>query len=67
MNTQPERAEPTVMAGQAVYTPWTLDLYDLVVLGLSNRLIWKCPTQRLLDLYNENVSDRHLDVGVGTS
>ncbi|WP_445503736.1 class I SAM-dependent methyltransferase [Microvirga sp. G4-2] len=66
MYKQQERADPTVMAGQAVYTPWTLDLYDLVVLGLSNALIWKCPTQRLLDHYNENVSDRHLDVGVGT-
>ncbi|WP_371826919.1 methyltransferase type 12 [Microvirga sp. VF16] len=54
------------MAGQAVYTPRTLDVYDVVVLGLSNTLIWKCPTQRLLDHYNDNVSDRHLDVGVGT-
>jgi ubiquinone/menaquinone biosynthesis C-methylase UbiE len=53
-------------AGQAVYTPRMLRLYDLIVLGVSNRLIWKCPTPRLLRLYNENVSDNHLDVGVGT-
>ncbi|MBQ0822621.1 class I SAM-dependent methyltransferase [Microvirga sp. HBU67558] len=55
-----------VIAGQAVYTHRTLDLYDFVVLGVSNTLIWKCPTSRLLDLYNRHVGIRHLDVGVGT-
>ncbi len=53
-------------AGQAVYTPRMLRLYDLIVLGISNRFIWKCPTPRLLQLYNDNVSNNHLDVGVGT-
>ncbi|MBC8356719.1 MAG: class I SAM-dependent methyltransferase [Planctomycetes bacterium] len=53
-------------AGQAVYTPRMLRLYDILVLGLSNRLIWKCPTAKLLQLYNDSVSDNHLDVGVGT-
>ncbi|MCB9938467.1 MAG: class I SAM-dependent methyltransferase [Planctomycetaceae bacterium] len=43
-----------------------LRLYDLIVLGVSNRFIWKCPTSRLLRLYNDNVSANHLDVGVGT-
>jgi len=53
-------------AGQAVYTPRMLRLYDLLVLGVSNHFIWKCPTARLLQLYNDNVSNNHLDVGVGT-
>ena len=53
-------------AGQAVYTPAVLAVYDLWVLGLSNRWIWKCPTARLLELYNRHASDHHLDVGVGT-
>jgi len=52
--------------GQAVYTRKTLALYDIVVLGLSNRFIWKCPTSRILDLYNRHASNNHLDVGVGT-
>jgi len=30
-------------AGQAVYSRWTLQLYDLYVLGLSCRLAWRCP------------------------
>jgi ubiquinone/menaquinone biosynthesis C-methylase UbiE len=53
-------------AGQAIYTPATLALYDLVVLAVSNHVIWRCPTSRLARLYNENVTDNHLDVGVGT-
>jgi len=59
--------EREVERGQAVYTPLTLALgYDLVVLGLSNPLIWKCPTSRLLGMYDEHVSANHLDVGVGS-
>jgi hypothetical protein len=61
-----ERIDQTAIAGQAAYTRRTLDVYDVVVLGLSNALIWKCPTTRLLDHYNEHVTDKHLDVGVGT-
>jgi 2-polyprenyl-3-methyl-5-hydroxy-6-metoxy-1,4-benzoquinol methylase len=56
----------SVEAGQAIYTQKTLRLYDLVVLGISNQFIWQCPTQRLVDHYNRNVTANHLDVGVGT-
>lgn len=55
-----------VLAGQAVYTKETLRAYDFVVLGVSNRLLWKCPTQRLIEHYNKYVTANHLDVGVGT-
>jgi 2-polyprenyl-3-methyl-5-hydroxy-6-metoxy-1,4-benzoquinol methylase len=55
-----------VAAGQAVYTKRMLNAYDFLVLGLSNSLIWKCPTQRLVEHYNRHVTANHLDVGVGT-
>ncbi len=55
-----------VTAGQAIYTKRTLAIYDLVVLGISNRFIWKTPTQRLEEHYNSHVTANHLDVGVGT-
>ena len=55
-----------VAAGQAVYTKSVLGAYDLVVLGVSNRFLWNCPTQRLLEFYNQHVTGNHLDVGVGT-
>ncbi|MCG8593400.1 MAG: class I SAM-dependent methyltransferase [Kiloniellales bacterium] len=55
-----------VAAGQAAYTPLVLKIYDWLVLGVSNRFLWRCPTAALRDLYAANVSARHLDVGVGT-
>ncbi|TLG77686.1 class I SAM-dependent methyltransferase [Methylocystis sp. B8] len=55
-----------IHAGQAIYTPKMLAIYDVLVLGLSNRWIWKCPTPRLLAHYDRHVSGNHLDVGVGT-
>lgn len=59
-------SEDDVNAGQAVYTNRALKLYDFVVLGVSNRFIWKCPTSRLLHHYNQHVTGCHLDVGVGS-
>ncbi|MEO8179503.1 MAG: class I SAM-dependent methyltransferase [Deltaproteobacteria bacterium] len=53
-------------AGQAIYSPLVLRTYDWIVLGLSNRFLWRCPTAELCRLYDRNVADRHLDVGVGT-
>ena len=56
-----------VMTGQAAYTASFLDgAYDLLVHTLTNHLTWSCPTKRLVDLYDRNVSADHLDVGVGT-
>jgi hypothetical protein len=55
-----------VTAGQAVYTKRVLGSYDILVLGFSNRFLWKCPTDRLLHHYNQHVTANHLDVGVGT-
>jgi len=55
-----------VEAGQAVYTPLTLTAYDWFVLGFSNRLLWRCPTHHLRELYARNAGASHLDIGVGT-
>ena len=54
------------LPGQAAYTKVSLRIYDLMVLGLSNRFLWGCPTDELLKLYDRNVSASHLDVGVAT-
>ena len=62
MNISAEQVE----AGQAVYSKRTLAAYDFIVLGVSNRFIWKCPTHRLEEHYNQHVAANHLDVGVGT-
>jgi SAM-dependent methyltransferase len=54
-------------AGQKQYTPAFLDhLYDRVVVGFSNTCVWRCPSRHIVRLYDEHVTDRHLDVGPGT-
>jgi hypothetical protein len=58
--------ENAVAKAHAVYTPFTLAIYDVLVHGLSNRFAWRCPTQRLVELYRENLSTDHLEAGVGT-
>ena len=37
--------EIAVAKAHAIYTPFMLSLYDLLVHGLSNRIAWRCPTQ----------------------
>ena len=58
--------ENAVAKAHAVYTPFTLSIYDMLVHGLSNRFAWRCPTRRLIALYRDNLSPHHLEAGVGT-
>lgn len=62
----PDKATASTQAGQAIYTPAVLSIYDLWVLGFSNRFLWRCPTAKLRALYDRNVSENHLDIGVGS-
>jgi hypothetical protein len=43
-----------------------LGIYDVGVLGFNNHVVWRCPTRRLLQQYDQNVSGNHLEAGVGT-
>ncbi len=56
----------TVYAGQAAYTPRLLKVYDAVVYRFNGPVLWRCSKERFLELYDANVSARHLDVGVAT-
>ncbi len=60
--------EPTdpAYAGQQHYTPRFLTIYDPLVLWFFARLVWRCPTPRLVQHYARHVGRRHLDVGPGT-
>ena len=61
-----DATEEQIRAGQAVYTQRGLRFYDFIVHGVSNPLVWRCPTEQLLTHYSKHVSANHLDVGVGT-
>ena len=52
--------------GQVEYTPFFLTIYDPLILGVFTRLIWRCPTSRLVEGYRQNIRSEHLDVGPGT-
>ncbi|MEO5704222.1 MAG: methyltransferase [Candidatus Limnocylindrales bacterium] len=52
--------------GQSEYTPLFLRVYDPVILGLFTRVIWRCPTSRMVEGYRRHASPLHLDVGPGT-
>jgi hypothetical protein len=56
----------TIAKAHAIYTPLMLSFYDLLVHGLSNRFAWRCPTQKLIELYRDALSTNHLEAGVGT-
>jgi SAM-dependent methyltransferase len=53
-------------AGAAIYIPPILRIYDLFVYGFSSPFAWRCPEKEFIDLYNNNISKRHLDIGCGT-
>ncbi|CAI7639531.1 unnamed protein product [Penicillium bialowiezense] len=54
-------------AGASVYSPFTLSLYDILVLGLTNSFIWSCPTRTVqLPFFKAFIGRRHLDIGPGT-
>ncbi len=52
--------------GQRDYNRLLLRLYDPLVVGHVGRIVWRCPTSRLLERYRAHIRDGHLDVGPGT-
>jgi hypothetical protein len=55
------RPPAQVEAGQAVYTPVVLAVYDQFALGFSSRFAWRCPKTEMLALYDRHVGRKHLD------
>lgn len=61
-----ETIDQATIAGQAPYSRSFLRLYDFVVLTLNNNLLWRCPTRLMRRQYDEHLSSRHLDAGIGS-
>lgn len=55
-----------IKASITTYRRSILPMYDMIVLGITNNYIWKCPSHLILDFYNKHITGNHLDVGVGT-
>ena len=61
-----ETAAREVWSGQSLYTRLFLSVYDCLALVLYCRFLWNCSSEHMLELYNQNITANHLDVGVGT-
>ena len=57
--------EQRIARGAAVYTPLFLSVYDWWVFGFAAR-VFRCPPQEIFTFYELNVSEDHLDIGVGS-
>jgi ubiquinone/menaquinone biosynthesis C-methylase UbiE len=65
-NNQKMTVTNDITLGAAIYSKSLLRIYDFFVLGLSNTFFWKCSTKIILKFYNQHISSKHLDVGVGS-
>ena len=55
-----------VIRGQQVYNKFTLAIYDVALFKILTGPVWGLSTERLLTLYNDNITNNHMDVGVGS-
>lgn len=58
--------EESIERGQSVYSHSILNMYDIMVLNLSNLLVWQSKRSRTQQFFQDNISNNHLDIGVGT-
>jgi SAM-dependent methyltransferase len=58
--------QSTTPSEAAFYHRRWLTAYDMVVLGLVSRWLWRCPSRVMLDHYDRHAGARHLDIGPGT-
>jgi len=62
-----EPLDPRIVHAQEVYKNRTkMAIYDKWVLGVFCTLVWRCPPSVMRKLYDEQVGQRHLDIGPGT-
>lgn len=62
----PAPTEARIEAAAESYRRPMLAAYDVFVLGLMSRFMWRCPRGRMLAHYDRHVSGTHLDIGPGT-
>ena len=52
--------------GQFFFSSMSHSLYDFLIYRFVAPYIWGCKTESVLDSYYHNLSDNHLEIGVGT-
>jgi len=49
-----------------IYSKNLLSVYDLYVFKCVSPIFFRCPSEKIIDFYLNNVSENHLEVGAGT-
>jgi ubiquinone/menaquinone biosynthesis C-methylase UbiE len=62
----PNPTEARIQAAAESYRRPMLATYDMFVLGMMSRFMWRCPRGRMLAHYDRQVGAAHLDIGPGT-
>ncbi|SHN08246.1 class I SAM-dependent methyltransferase [Actinacidiphila paucisporea] len=62
----PEPTQARIEAAAESYRRPMLAAYDMFVLGMMSRFMWRCPRGRMLAHYDRQVGATHLDIGPGT-
>lgn len=57
--------ERQIQQGAAAYNPLLLAMYDTWVYGVAVRVM-RCPPSEFFTFYELNVTEQHLDIGVGS-
>lgn len=64
--TVPNTLNNWTRVGQMFFSTMSHRLYDTGLYKFVTGSIWRCPTALLLDNYADNISNNHLEVGVGS-
>jgi hypothetical protein len=56
----------SLKAGQLFFSMMNHRMYDTGLYRFVTGQIWRCPTERLMDTYADNISGDHLEIGVGS-
>lgn len=60
------QANVSTRLGQWFFSVMSHRLYDIGLYRFVTGRFWRCPTERLMDNYADNISDNHLEIGVGS-
>ncbi|MCD0447742.1 class I SAM-dependent methyltransferase [Actinocorallia sp. API 0066] len=58
--------QPALSGDAEMYTRPVLAIYDPIALGIVCPVAWRCSRRVMLNHYDRNVRDRHLDLGPGS-
>lgn len=57
---------PTQKIAQLIFSTMSHRFYDFIVYRFISPYIWQCDTESIVKRYRQNLSNNHMEVGVGT-